>query len=137
MRSGFWVMVSCVMMVTMALSGCGSTKLFGSQTPPDETQVIDGPSLSLPPDFSLRPPHEAEDYEAVLRAQKTREAEAIIIGGPVSATIIPGVATDDQWLLQQAGVADANIRDKLTADEAEPDAEDANFWNRILGKDKK
>jgi hypothetical protein len=122
--------------VALLLAGCGDTKLLGSRRPPDETAVIDGPTLALPPDFDLHPPSKSEDYEQVLRAQKTAEAHALITGVsgtvPVSAT----VAGDDQWLTEQAGVADANIRSELDADAAaEAKAEDKpSFWQRIMGK---
>lgn len=129
----FFIML---MMVTV-LASCGSSKLLGSRTPPDETQVIDGPSLAVPPDFALRPPSDAEDYEAVLRAQKTREAQAIIVGGEVSASV-PGVVADDQWLLQKVGAGHADIRATLEKDNAGPVAEDEkSFWQRIMGSDKK
>lgn len=132
-----WMLVlACV---TVGLTGCGSAKLLGSQTPPDETQVIDGPTLAVPPDFELRPPTDTEDYEAVLRAQKTREAQTLIVGGAqaVSAT----VQGTDQWLLKQAGgdavSATGDIRTQLK-DDAAPKADDEKtFWQRIMGKDKK
>ena len=42
----------------VALSACGSVRedLGLGRSPPDEFAVIDRPPLSMPPDFSLRPP---------------------------------------------------------------------------------
>lgn len=121
-------------MVGMAvvLAGCGSTggKLLGKSLP-DETQVIDGPNLALPPQFELRPPRESTDYESVLRAQKGAEARSLITTG-TSATDIAGeapasgeVPASDAWLLDKTNaragvVADPNVRNAL----ANPSAED-------------
>ncbi|MFZ2587934.1 MAG: DUF3035 domain-containing protein [Alphaproteobacteria bacterium] len=130
-----YVLMASVMVV---LAACGGTKLLGSRTPPDETQVIDGPSLALPPDFNLKPPTEGDDYEAMLGAQKTREAQALILGGSVTPTMVMGVSATDQWLVQQAGTADTSIRDQLKADAAAPKPEaEKTFWERIMGKKSK
>jgi hypothetical protein len=101
------------------LTACGSTKLIGNKAPPDETQVIDGPGLVLPPDFDLRPPREAQDYESVLRQQKNAEAQGLITG--VSGTVAneggSAVPAGDQWLLKQAGgTAQPGIRNKLSGE---------------------
>jgi hypothetical protein len=101
------------------LTACGSTKLIGNKAPPDETQVIDGPGLVLPPDFDLRPPREATDYESVLRQQKNAEAQGLITGvsGSVAGVSGSNVPADDQWLLKQAGgTAQPGIRDKLSGE---------------------
>src|ERR1700743_2494063 len=99
------------------LTACGSTKLLSDKTPPDETQVIDGPGLVLPPDFDLRPPREAKDYESVLRQQKNAEAHGLITGihGRMAGVSGTGaVPADDQWLLKEAnGTAQPGIRDKI------------------------
>jgi len=102
------------------LTACGSTKLLGDKAPPDETQVIDGPGLVLPPDFDLRPPREAQDYETILRSQKNAEAQTLITG--VSTTAVTGVSSSvvpasDEWLLKQAGgTAQPGIREKLSGE---------------------
>lgn len=105
----------------LLLAACGNSagKLMGKSLP-DETQVIDGPTLALPPQYELRPPREAADYESVLRAQKTVEAQALITG--VSATAVTpaagAVPSGDDWLLKQTSqqvgvVADPNVREDL------------------------
>ncbi|MCP5405509.1 MAG: DUF3035 domain-containing protein [Pseudomonadaceae bacterium] len=119
--------------VAVFVAACGETKLLSSRTPPDETRVIDGPTLAVPPDFNLRPPSDAADYEAVLRAQKTAEARALITGGaaPVSAT----AAGDNTWLLNEAGSADADIRSKLEIDAVAQPEEEKTFWQKLLRKE--
>lgn len=119
------IQVGRVAVVGMALllAACGSTKLMGKSLP-DETQVIDGPTLALPPQFELRPPRESSDYESVLRAQKGTEAKNLITTGTSATTA--GVAADasldvpagDAWLVQKTGaqtgvVADPNVRTAL------------------------
>ena len=41
--------------LAVMLSACGSTPLLSNSTP-DEMAVVDGPPLTLPPDFDLRRP---------------------------------------------------------------------------------
>jgi hypothetical protein len=114
----------------LLLTGCGSTKLMGKSLP-DETQVIDGPSLVLPPQFELRPPREAQDYESVLRAQKSAEARTLITGvsASVAGVAVSGsVPSGDEWLLKQAAdqsgvVSDPNVRQDLEKAAMQPEAE--------------
>lgn len=110
---------------TIVLAGCaGGTNVLKKKLP-DETRVIDGPSLALPPNFDLRPPREAADYESVLRAQKTIEAQSLITGvAPATGAAAPAadVPEADAWLVNkvgaQAGVAaDPNVRADLESQE--------------------
>jgi Protein of unknown function (DUF3035) len=105
----------------LLLAACGGSagKLMGKSMP-DETQVIDGPTLALPPQYELRPPREAADYETVLRAQKTVEAQELITGvsGTAVAPAIGAVPAGDDWLLKQTSqqvgvVADPGVREDL------------------------
>lgn len=142
MRKHLLIMAGMAVLV----AGCGETKLLSGRNTPDETRVVDGPSLALPPDFDLRPPTKSEDYEAVLRAQKTVEARNLITG--VSGTVVEGVPTtsvnavatpsvgEPNWLTDQAGTARGDIREQLEREAAqEKEAEkDSGFWNKIMGK---
>lgn len=131
--------------MAVMLAGCGGTKLIGGRTLPDETRVVDGPSLALPPDFELRPPEKTQDYEAVLRAQKTAEAKGLILGnqvGNVSETTTPMqgatmVSGQDSWLTEQAGAADGDIRSQLDKDAEEAAKEPPSWWDRVRGKGNK
>ncbi len=119
--------------LALALSGCGETKVLGGRKAPDETQVVDGPNLVLPPNFDLRPPRQADNYESILQQQKNAEARKLIAGqtAAVSATAPAGA---DQWLLNQAGRVDENIRTELDKDDAvdvakEQDVKKKRFWS--------
>ena len=137
MRRIFALMAGAV--VAIGLAGCGETKLIGGRKAPDETQVVDGPNLVLPPNFDLRPPRQADNYESILQQQKNAEARKLIAGQPaaVSGTTTAGA---DQWLLDQAGRADADIRDTLDKDDAadvakEQDVKKKRFWNGWFSSD--
>ncbi len=126
-----------ILLTAAALASCGNTKLLTSRTPPDETAVIDAPSLALPPDFTLRPPSQAEDYETVLRAQKTSEAQTLLTGVSGTAKVVP-VTGGEAWLLKQAGEADTSIRDNLETDvAAEKKEDDKGLWQKLVDKVKK
>ena len=140
----------------LALVACGDTKLLGKSLP-DETQVIDGPTLALPPQFDLRPPREAADYETMLRAQKGIEAQNLIVTGSSSTTVTmppaDGVTTtqtsevsasvpsSDQWLVNKSAaqtgvVADPNVRTTLQNKYPEDlkAAEDAKAKKGLFGR---
>jgi len=131
-----------VVLAAALLAGCGGGSVF-KKTLPDETRVIDGPSLALPPQFELRPPRDAEDYESVLRAQKTVEAQSLITGvspsGVVGVSATQAADPAEQWLIdrasQQSGVvADPNVRADLMRPltEAEKAAEETQQKKRGL-----
>ncbi len=124
-----------VMGMAVLVTACGSTKLMG-KTLPDETQVIDGPTLALPPQFELRPPRESSDYESLLRAQKSAEAQNLIVNGTSATTAGMAPATGgevpatDAWLLnktkaQTGVVADPNVRAELDAAGKSPEEQQA------------
>ena len=121
-------------LVALAVSAC-SESLFSSGKLPDETRVIDGPTLAVPPQFNLRPPREGEAYEDRLSEQKTREAQTLIMGGesPSATTSTP----TEEWLLMQAGQADPNIREALTTSATTPQEEKGGFLDRLMGRDEK
>ncbi|MCA3243774.1 MAG: hypothetical protein INF43_00520 [Alphaproteobacteria bacterium] len=99
----------------VALTACGGMKNPLQRTLPDETQVLAGPSLSLPPSYELRPPREGEASETMLR-------------GPASQPVSGSGA--ESWLVNQAQtqagtVRDENIRTDLEAKAAEDKAAQA------------
>ena len=128
----------------MALTACasGSNNPF-ARTLPDETQVIDGPSLALPPSFELRPPRDAKADAATVEAALARtQAQALVTGVSSSA---PMADTGDDWLVtkaEEAGgtKANARVREELDAAETQAAAEaDARkpAWKRWFGGTKK
>jgi len=125
------------------LASCGETKLLGRSLP-DETRVVDGPGLDLPPDFSLRAPEDANEAALGRTVQAGRSAQEILgLGGSVvSGTAVGGIEAEvpasDQWLLQQAGGrVDPNIREELNAPtdaEKALEEEKPGLFQRIFGK---
>ena len=112
-----------VLTAAVLLAGCANDGLFKSSLP-DETRVVDGPSLALPPQYNLRPPQEAKDYDAQLRQQKALDTAEDLITGTSPTTVVSGsedvssTGDVDQWFIdkaaQQSGVvADPNVRQEL------------------------
>lgn len=92
-------------LAALTLVGCAQVKNPLARTLPDETQVLAGPNLSLPPSFELRPPREGEPNEALLR-------------GPAAAAVTVSGTGADSWIVRQAQeqagvVADGSVRAEL------------------------
>ena len=72
----------------LALSGCTDVRrsLGYEKAPPDEFQVVDRPPLTLPPDFSLRPPQPgaARPQETSARDQARRVLAGRTLATPVT-----------------------------------------------------
>ena len=104
----------------LALVGCGSLKedLGLGRNPPDEFAVADRPPLSLPPDFTLRPPvpgaPRPQDVDLTQHASDTLFNKA----GNVEDRALSGV---EKSLLAEAGVDKAapDIRMTITREAAE------------------
>lgn len=114
----------------VTLAGCGSTPLM-ERTLPDETRVVDGPTLAVPPDFALRPPRDAKDYDAGLRAQSNADVQGLVTGVSASAVTAGSLAAQEQaaaaaaaprdaWLVEKAGPAQGDIRTQLEQDAKAP-----------------
>lgn len=125
MRKYVWL----VLVATVPfMAACGDTKLLGDRAIPDEMMVVEGPPLSLPPNFNLRPPRKGE-AAPVLDGGNT--AQKILTGTPAAAA--DGTAETPEWLLKKAGAekADPAIRETLEAEhKTEPKQ---GFWNRLTG----
>lgn len=141
-----WVVMSLA--AVSLLASCGETKLLGRSLP-DETRVVDGPGLDLPPDFSLRAPEDANEAALGRTVQAGRSAQeilglggSVVSGSMVSGTAVGGIEAEvpasDQWLLQQAGGrVDPNIREELNAPtdaEKALEEEKPGLFKRIFGK---
>lgn len=116
MRTSLPFTMPLVFGVTLALTACGTVKNPLERTLPDETQVLAGPDLSLPPSFELRPPRQGDASEALLRLP--------------SQAAVSGTVGADSWLVNQAQiqagtVRDANIRTELDANAVTDQAKEA------------
>lgn len=110
------LLVSCAVLVT----ACSSAKkqLGLGRNSPDEFSVVERAPLTLPPDYTLRPPRngsEQRDYESA-----QAQAKRVVLGSNADTENIATSGSATDLLLQQAGAAKAqpNIRaavDKETA----------------------
>lgn len=124
---------------------------------PDEFTVVSRPPLSIPPEFTLRPPKPGEPPRGI---SADEQAKSILTGKPVSTRLTdpskleePSVETavtpvvqsevlsgGAASLLKRAGAdsADDSIREKLNVDEVTPrDVSDAdNLLDQLTGSEK-
>ncbi len=121
------------------LFGCESVRktISGKKQAPDEFVVYKRPPLSLPPEFSLRPP-----MPGAVQTQKVSprdEAKRAILSTTTTnsqrqvrahAKTTPGVAA----LLNQTGAlkADPSIRTKVNAETSSIVAEDRRFIDKLI-----
>jgi hypothetical protein len=111
---------------------------------PDEFTVVSRPPLSVPPEFTLRPPRPGETPEAISADSKARSvllSPSMSSGAAtaVSATDTPSTAAAS--LLRRAGAdsADSSIREKLGVDARTPlDTSNAKtLLEQLRGKEKR
>lgn len=126
---------------------------------PDEFTVVSRPPLSVPPEFSLRPPRPGEEPRGVPMDEKARSlltgkpatpgsgADGETLEAPTVETAVTPVISHDALsggassLLKRAGAdgADASIRSKLGEDATRPtDTSTAtNLIDQLSGADKR
>lgn len=127
--------------IVLSLSACGETKkMFGlEKTAPDEFAVYSRAPLSLPPDYSLKPPKPGAD-----RPQGEREAakaQRALMGraAPNKSAELSGYTNMSPGLrdlLQQSGAANADPSIRQTVDretsafieESESFTDEIMFW---------
>lgn len=119
-----------------ALSACDNAKeqLGVAKKAPDEFAVVKRAPLSMPPDYSLRPPRPGAPRP---QEQETAEQAAATLFGsgenpaPASASHTEG----ESALLAQAGAknADARIRQKIDAETIELAKKNVPVAKKILG----
>jgi hypothetical protein len=106
----------------LCLSGCASdiSRTFGlTRDAPDEFQVTTRAPLSMPPDYTLRPPEPGAARPQEMSTPRAAEAALVpqvaLASGSPSSQVSPG----EQALLTAAGPpAPADIRSKVDADAA-------------------
>lgn len=141
--------VMCSLLLLAACGGGVKETLGLNREAPDEFRVVSRPPLSVPPQFSLRPP--AAPGEVVPGEQADRKAKSLITGtgpdantfvlprGNVDTAVIPVEssplsrrATPETNFLERAGAIDAqpNIRERLEQDKiaAHQTIEDDESW---------
>src|SRR4051812_28306850 len=114
-----------------ACSGDELTRTFGlTRDAPDEFQVTTRAPLSMPPDFSLRPPRPGASRPQELTQQQ--QAEAALVPDTLSARNGAAATPGQQALVQAAGrPAPADIRSQVDS-EAALDTPNRSFADRLL-----
>lgn len=117
-----------VMVVSLVLAGCNSGGLQETlglnREAPDEFTVVSRPPLSVPPEFSLRPPAPGEAPRGMVAEDRARS----LLTGRSEDTAVTPVERSEGWssgassLLKRAGAdqADDGIREKLGQDALRP-----------------
>ncbi len=141
MLKGF--LIATPLLTVLLLSGCSDVrnKLGLDPEAPDEFTVYDRAPLSVPPQFSLRPPRPGEP-----RPQEntiSNQAEKILTKGSLAAPKSADNSVGKNALLEKAGVqnVDPNIRQHVDQDlslEQNPTdkklLEDVLFWQKKTPK---
>ncbi|MBS0385601.1 MAG: DUF3035 domain-containing protein [Proteobacteria bacterium] len=120
-------------MVAAAASASSGCAAFGravgaSKVSPDEFRVVSQAPLTLPPDYSLRPPRPGEPRPQEL--QPTEEARQSLFGQDVGASASAG----ERRLVADAhaDATDPNIRDTVDFESQSIVRRNESFVNRLL-----
>lgn len=128
--------ISFFLVAMLALAGCSSTKekLGLTKKSPDEFAVVKRAPLSMPPNYSLRPPRPG----APRPQEQSPEQEARqTLFGQEGAPYETQASGDDAAFLNRAGAvnADPGIRGKVDSETAILDEKEKPVVKRILGMD--
>lgn len=109
-----------VLGLPLLLAGCGGglTETLGlGRSMPDAFAVVDRPPLSLPPDYTLRPPEPGKPRPQEINM--TQRASQILLGADQPKA--QGRSAGEESLLNAAGSAqaDPHIRDVVDREEAQ------------------
>lgn len=124
------ITVLAIVAAASAASGCaGISRAIGAaKVSPDEFRVVTQAPLTLPPDYSLRPPRPGEPRPQEL--QPTQEARAALFGQDVAASASPGERT----LVSEAhaDTVDPGIRDTVDFESQNIVRRNRAFVDRLL-----
>jgi hypothetical protein len=127
---------ACLLIVTtVALAGCGDSGLsrtFGLvRDAPNEFTVTTQAPLSMPPDFTLRPPEPGAPRP--MEQSEARQAEEALAPQTALATPQNGLSSGQQALVQQAGPPVANgIRQRINQEAQASQAANDTFVDKLL-----
>lgn len=128
---GRWMACGAMALLLAGCGGDGLSRTFGlSRTAPDEFTVTTRAPLSMPPDFSLRPPEPGA--ERPQEASGARSAEAALSPQTVLMQPAAGASSPGQEaLVQAAGRAPSDIRSRIDSDAAR-ESDDQALADRLL-----
>lgn len=123
------IAMTAMLVAAAATSGCGISRAIGNaKASPDEFRVVSQAPLTLPPDYSLRPPRPGEPRPQEL--QPDAEAHAALFGQDVAASASAG----ERSLVTNAGAGavDPTIRDTIDYEAQGVVRRDEGFVDRLL-----
>jgi hypothetical protein len=124
-----------------ALSGCQGVKEelgIGVRTPPDEFAVYSRAPLSLPPDYSLRPPAAGAAAESLAPRQAAKDVLLGSTGKPAGAAAAapadPNLSSGQQALLKRTGgdTATPAVREQVNEESTVLAAADRSFVQKLM-----
>jgi len=124
----------------LALTGCqaGTVKdtLGLSRSAPDEFRVVSRPPLSVPPDFTLRPPSASDVSPNQPTASEQAKSQLRGASAKPAAKKAASSSAESQFL-KRAGAAnaDAGVRDKLVEEKIAVQDEEGGSWWDSLGSE--
>ncbi|HYE00408.1 MAG TPA: DUF3035 domain-containing protein [Alphaproteobacteria bacterium] len=119
----------------LVLSGCGSVRqsLGLEKTVPDEFAVVSRPPLSMPPDYSLRPPRPGASGPGQPAARDVAAATVFGSARAPNAPVAIGTAGESTLLgLAGAGRADPNIRTTIDREATQLAVADTTIVDSII-----
>ncbi|MGE0597191.1 MAG: DUF3035 domain-containing protein [Hyphomonadaceae bacterium] len=124
------IAVMAVLAAAAAVSGCQSlSNTFGAnKNAPDEFRIVTAAPLTLPPDYSLRPPRPGDPRPQELAPDA--EARAALFGSDTGQNASPG----ERALVAGAGAdaVDPNIRDQVDFEGSNVVHRNEEFANRVV-----
>ncbi len=141
MRRDVMLRFSLIAAMVLALSACsGIKKQLGlTKQSPDEFKVVSQAPLSLPPDYSLRPPEPGIPRPQVGSTSQQAKNAIFRLQQPEAGTLEPKLENDDRSLAELsllkaagAGQSDPNIRRIIDAETLRLNAESDDFLQALV-----
>ena len=132
---------SLIAAIVMALSACSGVKkqLGLTKQSPDEFKVVSRAPLTLPPDFSLRPPEPGIPRPQEGTTSQQAKNAVFRLKQPESGTLESNIESDDRSLAELsllraagAGQSDPNIRRIIDAETLRLNAEGDDFLEALV-----
>jgi hypothetical protein len=123
------IILSCL----LALGACSSVKkeLGVGRNSPDEFMVVKRAPLSLPPDYSLRPP---SDSDVAPASEASNQAKTLLMGEGAEGETTAAATGSEGALLQKMGAAkaDPNIRSEINRENGYMAVENQKLVDKLI-----
>jgi hypothetical protein len=131
--------VACLSVALLLLGGCAETRraIGLEKTPPDEFTIVARAPLSMPPDYSLRPPQPGASRPQDMTARQQARQTVFRAGGEQQASLATprgGRSEAEMAFLThaKAGQADPNIRAVVNEENSRLVEAEQSFVDRLL-----